>query len=368
MSNSVSSFLPSVVLNALEQLSANCVTARLVRTDFTSQQGNVGETITIPAIGAITAEQVTPSATYDPSDLTNSSVSVTLQHWSAGFHLSDRELVNADQGLMPAAMQSAVVSLSNKIDNLVLTQLYQKSYNTTGTAGTTPFATTTAAATAARRILMQNNCPADPFNTFFVMDPLAEEKALGLEAFTSAAYTGQPEAAIINGFMGTKLGFGFVMNQNTPSHTAGTGSSYQTSAAATAGDTSVSVDTGSGTVLVGDIVTFAGHTQTYTVTSALTGGSFSFSPELQANVADNEAVTVTASHTANLAFHRDSAVLVQRSLDNIPGANAYTLTDDKTGMSLRAELIRQNARSAIRLDVLFGIAVARPELIVRVLG
>lgn len=59
------------------------------------------------------------------------------------------------------------------------------------------------------------------------------------------------------------------------------------------GATSIAVDTGTGTMLVGDQIKFAGHATLYTVATALTAGVVVIAaPGLVATVADNEAVTV----------------------------------------------------------------------------
>jgi hypothetical protein len=61
--------------------------------------------------------------------------------------------------------------------------------------------------------------------------------------------------------------------------------------------TTVVVDTGTGTLLVGDTVTFAGVTGEYVVTAALASNSFSFLPGLAGAVADNAAITVVGKPT-----------------------------------------------------------------------
>jgi hypothetical protein len=77
----------------------------------------------------------------------------------------------------------------------------------------------------------------------------------------------------------------------------GTGSGYQINNGGgySGGTTTVAVDTGTGTILVGDIVTFAGVSSYYTVTSALSAGSFSFTPGLAGAVANDAAVAFCAT-------------------------------------------------------------------------
>jgi hypothetical protein len=58
------------------------------------------------------------------------------------------------------------------------------------------------------------------------------------------------------------------------------------------GATAIAVDTGVGTMLVGDRVKFAGHETLYTVATALTAGTVVISPGLTATIANNEVVTL----------------------------------------------------------------------------
>lgn len=81
-----------------------------------------------------------------------------------------------------------------------------------------------------------------------------------------------------------------------PARTPGTGAGYliNHSGGYTTGALTVAVDTGAGTVLVGDILTFAGVSGQYVVASSVGGGSvtsITFTPGLAGAVADNAAVT-----------------------------------------------------------------------------
>ncbi len=75
--------------------------------------------------------------------------------------------------------------------------------------------------------------------------------------------------------------------------TPGTGASYLVNdASLSIGDTVIACDTGTGTILIGDKVTLAGDSKAYTVSVALSGGSFTISEALEQNIADNAAITV----------------------------------------------------------------------------
>ena len=73
---------------------------------------------------------------------------------------------------------------------------------------------------------------------------------------------------------------------------AGDGAGYLVNGAAfVAGNETINVDGGTGTMLVGDTFRIAGETVDFTVTSALSGGSVSFYPPLSVTLADNAVVS-----------------------------------------------------------------------------
>ena len=80
------------------------------------------------------------------------------------------------------------------------------------------------------------------------------------------------------------------------SATTGTGSGYTVNYASgySVGDTDIAIDTGSGTVLAGDVITFAGDDSKYIVKTGVTapGTITLFPPGLKASLADNTAMTI----------------------------------------------------------------------------
>lgn len=81
--------------------------------------------------------------------------------------------------------------------------------------------------------------------------------------------------------------------------TPGTGSGYlvNNGAGYAIGATTIAADVGSGTILVGDRVRFAGHTTVYKVSAALSAGSFTIEAGLTAAIVDNAAITVGPTWT-----------------------------------------------------------------------
>lgn len=169
----------------------------------------------------------------------------------------------------------------------------------------------------------------------------------------------------------------FYRDQQVPTHTAGTASGTLINSTTVAvGDTSVAVDTGTGTFTVGDIFTVAGDTQTYTVTTAVadvSAGTLAFSPPAKVAWANNAAVTRKASHVVNLAFDSKAFALALRApADGIPGlmesSNTMTMTEPKSGIPLKVSLLGGYHAAQVELSLLRGAECIDPRRACRIAG
>lgn len=377
MANTLTAFTDKILAQGLLALREQCVLPRLVNMDYGAEARQFGNTIDIPIPSAITVQAVTPGNTPpSTADVTTTSVQVALNKWyESPFYLTDKELLETTPSYVPRQVTEAVRSLANQI-NSDLFSLYTKIYGYVGTAGTTPFASDTSAATSARKVLNKQLAPVDQRR--IVLDPDADANALGLRAFQDASFRGDT-GGIGEGQIRRKLGFDFFMDQQVPTHTAGTAAGATTNNAGYAvGIKTVTLaSAGTGTILVGDIITFAGDTQTYVVTAGdadvSNGGTVSFEPGLKVAIpTSNTAITVKASHVVNLAFHRDAFALAMRPLEDQqhPGLGSLiqSATDPVSGLSMRLEVRREHKRLRWSFDVLYGVAVVRPEFACRIAG
>lgn len=381
MANDPSVYIPKLLARTLPVLRENAQTARLVNTGYSLSPQVKGSSITIPKSVAITAGNATPSNT-PPSvtDVTPTSATITLNQWKdADFHLTDQELtrIDADGDFIPIQLMECVKALTNAVDSYVL-GLYTGIYEYAGTAGTTPFASNaTAWTTGARARLNANLAPLSQRSVLLDVD--AEANAIGLQAFQDQGWRGDT-AGIMEAQIGRKLGADWFMNQNIPTHTTGTLSNGTAmlakvnDASYTVGETTVDIDdtTLTGTVVVGDVFTVAGDTQTYTVTANATASGnaiagMAFTPASKVAWADNAVITFKDDHVVNLAFNRDAFGLAFAPLPIEHDQMSY-ITDPLTGISLRLERVRQWKQTVFNMDVLFGATLIRPELACRIAG
>jgi len=375
--NDLSKVIPKLLAQGLLALRQNAVMPRIVNGDYQNMAAQKGDTINVPIPSAIAVNAVAPGATppTDTQAIAPDSVPIAMDQWmEAPFFLTDKDLMEVMNGTIPMQASEAVKALANNVDSYLL-GLYTKFYGIVGTPGTTPFGSNHAEITAARVLLNKQLAPLG--SRRFVFDPDCEGSALNLRAFTDASFTGDAQA-INEGQIIHKFGFDWHMDQNVKTHTPGTLADGTVNGAhATTGVKTISIaSTAGGTLKKGDIITLAGDTQTYAVGADVTIGATSnadvtISPGLQVALSGSEAVTVTASHVANLAFHRDAVAFANRPLaDNTQGLGnlVQSAQDPKSGLVLRLEISREHKRTRYAFDILYGGNVVRPELGVRVAG
>lgn len=376
MANTLTNVIPQLLAQGLLALRQQAIMPRLVNRGYEIMAGEKGSTIDIPIPSAIVVGDVSPGP-VPPStpDVSPTKASIPLNKWKeASFYLTDKDMMEAMTGTIPMQASEAIKAIANQIDADIFA-LYTQVYGFAGTAGTPPFANDVNAYLEARKVLAQQLAPMDP--RFVVLDPQAEANALGLRAFQDASFRGDT-AGIINGQIGAKLGALWVMDQNIVTHTAGTNAGATTNAAGYAiGLKTVTLaSAGTGTIVVGDIITFAGDLQTYTVTAGdadvSNGGTVSFEPGLKKAIpAGATLITTKASHVVNLVFHRDAFALAMRPFEGSDPLGVGTFqaaVDPISGLVLRLEVQREFRRTRFSYDVLYGVGIPRPELATRLAG
>ena len=379
MANTVTNIMPKILARGLMALREQAIMPRVVNLDYSDQASQKGDTIDVPIPSALTVSSVTPSNTPPtPSDSAPTKVQISLNNWNeVNFHMTDKELVEVDRNehFIPMQMSEAVKALANAINTSVHNE-FKGVFGFVGTSGTTPFGSAVSAATDARKVLNQQLCPRT--DRRMILDFDAEANALALDAFNNVNEVGGTGPKI-DGEIGRKFGFDLYTDDAVVTHTAGGSGTPLVNGALSAGDTSVVIDgmSGSSGLVVGDIITMAGNTQTYAVLTAPTasGGAqtVTVAPAITGTIADNAAITVKASHVVNLGFHRDAFALAMRPLQGATQGDGYgsqmvSMTDPQTGLSMRLEVSRQYKQIMYSLDALWGVKLIRPELAVRIAG
>lgn len=381
MANDFTKVIPKLLAQGLLALRQQAIMPRLVNRDYETMAALKGATVDVPIPSAIAAQQVAPSNVPPATaDVAPTSVPISLdQWWEAPFYMTDKDIQEAMEGTIPMQASEAIKSIANNVDNYILS-LYTGIYGYTGTAGTTPFASNTVDYTNARTILNKQLAPLDDRRV--VLNPDAEGNALNLQAFQYAQNAGDTNV-IIKGQIGKKLGADWFMDQNIPTHasTALSAGAATVNGAHAAGVKTISIAkaTNASNLVKGDIISFAGDPQTYTVAANVTlaVGNTNVtinpvpgSPGLALAKSGGEAMTLRASHVVNLNFHRDAFAFASRPLKDLetPGALIQSAVDPLSGLALRLEITREHKRTRFSFDILYGAALVRAELAARIAG
>lgn len=375
MANTLDDLMPKILARALVRLRGRLVMPTAVNRDFSADAARRGATIDVPVPPNVAVREVSPGVFPDAApDITENTVPISLDQWfEAPIAFTDRDRLEAIDASVEMAIDAAVDALAEKVNGSIF-GLYRQIPGYVGTAGTTPFADDYALATEARKILNRNKTPL-AFRRM-VIDPDAEENATNLSQFADSGFSSD-NRIIIEGDIGRKVGFDWVMDQQVPTHesTALTTGAATVNGAHAAGVSVVSIAkaTNPSPLVEGDIISFAGHDQTYVVTEdvelAVGNTNVSIFPALKVALDGGEAVTLRASHVANLAFHRDAFAIAVRPF-RAPASDARVLTmvDPATQLPLRLEVSRQNKQDYWSFDLLWGVKAVRPDLAVRVSG
>ena len=268
-------------------------------------------------------------------------------------------------------IRQAMRTISNEIEADVLIEGYQNASRAVGTAGTTPFGSDFDVVAEARQILVDNGTPIDNQITM-VLNTLAGTKLRNLAQLQKVNESGGAEL-LRQGALLDLQGIMLKESAGVQAHTQGTGTGNQVNGTQAAGDTVILADTGQDTIVAGDVVTFAGDTNKYVVTVALSGGQFEIaSPGLRVAPADNAAITVGSSYTGNIVFHRNAIEMVMRAPAMPAGGDVaidqMMVQDPNSGLVFAISAYKGYRKSMFEVAAVWGQKAWKPDFIATVLG
>jgi hypothetical protein len=290
--------------------------------------------------------------------------------WKQIENTAGREAVKNDM------FAQAIRKMRNTIEAHVGTVIKNGASRATGTAGTTPFASNHNSINAVRQILVDNGAPVNDGMVSLVVNTAAGTNLRNLTNLYKVNEAGE-SSLLRRGALQDISGIVIKESAGVASHTKGTGASYLVNQSGlTNGSTAITTDTGSGTIVAGDILTFASGTGSgynYVVNSALASNVVTLAqPGLKGNIADNNAITVGNDYTGNVAFHKNAVELVMRPPAMPQGGDAaadrMTMVDDKTGLVFEAALYLGYGMNVIELCVFYKAKVWKPEFVATLLG
>lgn len=381
MANTLTNLIPDVFA-ALDVVSRELVGfIPAVTIDAQASRAASGQTVRVPITPAASAETITPGTTPpDTGDQTFTNATVTVSNFRAvPFRWTGEEQAGVNSG--PGAARLRVNQIAQAFRTLVaeveadLAGLYTSASRAYGTSGTAPFGSAGVLTDLAevRRILDDNGAPQTDLQ--LVLGSAAMANLRGIQSGLFKVNEAGTDEFLRQGFISQGLqGFAIRNSSQIASHTKGSAAStWDTDLLAgyAVGDTSIHLDTGTGTHKAGDIITFAGDTNKYVISadSLNTSGDKDIvlnKPGLRLTLADGVSLAAPLNnYTANLAFHRSAIVLAAR-LPYIPeegdmADDRMTITDPMTGLSFELAMYRQYRRVRYEIALAWGVAAIKPE-------
>ena len=380
MANTLTNLLPDIytALNVVSREKIGLVQS--VSTDAQAESAAIGQTVYAPVVPEMTASDITANnISPDGADTAAETVDVQITNQKM---VTFRYTGEEQRGLginYPTITQQSFEQAFRTISNLVeadLAGLYVSASRAYGTAGTTPFGTADdfTDATNVMKILDDNGAPSA--GRSLILNTTAAAQALGKQPAMFKINEAASDAMVRRGLFEDLFGFNVGVSGKIVNHTKGTGTGYlvNKSVGMAVGDTSVPVDTGSGTILAGDIVTFATDTNKYVVSTDLAANTLTINKpgNLDATIANNAAITVGDSYAANMAFSRDAFLLAARAPYLPEGGDSADdttyVTDPVSGLTFEVSLYRQFRQTTIMVGLAWGVKAVKPQHAALLLG
>lgn len=348
-----------------------------INLDFDNKGVAIGDEVKVPVAPAASISTFTPSMTPDlGADATAQGVSVKITaNNKVSWNLTGEQmqsLKNAGDSNLEWANQmiaQGMRALRNQAEADAAAAIKVGASRAYGTAATTPFASDLSALTNVYKILKDNGAPMSDLNLVVDTNAALNLRNLGI---IQQAYQAGSDAERRSGNFLRQFGFAIKESAGIAKHTVGTGSAYVTSGATAKGVTDIALVTGSGTVLAGDIVTFAADSANkYVVNNGVTApGTISLGrPGARTAIATGNAMTIGAAYTPNLAFERSAVVGVFRSPILEPNANMKVLEiSDANGLTYTLVEVTGYGVTTWNLHAAWGFKVVNPEHVALLIG
>ena len=362
--------IKNIARQTLPRLVENLVLPELAWSDFNDTFADLGDTIQVKKPVELEAQDFTIGSTVTDQDINAGSVDVKLDKIATvdvSINALEAAVNWSEEKFRREFIEPAAVALAQKINKAGIDQ-YINIPNLIGTAGTTPSAMSDFS--AARKFL--NKAKAPMTDRYAVWDVEADAKFTELSNLFKVNESGWNET-LREGQIGSIYGLQNFMTQAIEPHELAGAGTVLVDGAATKGATALHVDGVTTALKPGDMFTIAGDNTKYTVVSggalASTDQDLVICPALQANAADNAAITLVSTKTTNnLIFHKTAIAFVTRPLHAPEAVPSYTTNDGKYSLRVVKAYDRDTKTEKLSMDVLYAYKVINPALAARYLG
>lgn len=336
-----------------------------VTRDSTIERAAVGDDVKIPVTTVAGAQDTVPSVTApNAGDGTVDNVVAKITksrnvpiRWNGE---ETRSLQNAGtyQTIMADRFAQAMRTLINEVEYDCWLEAYKGAGGAYGVAGSTPFAVAADMTdfSGILGVLERNGAPRNDLQ--LVLGHSAIGNFRGKQSQLFKVNEAGSADLLRNGMTDRVMSFAIRHSHSIGIHTKGSGADYLVNGAPAIGDKTLTVDGGTGTVLAGDILTFAGDTNKY-VSGGLVGANLSLNGGLIIEPADNSVITLGSSYTPNVAFSRSAIALATRAPALPEGGDSAddrtTIVDPLTGLAFEVSVYRQYKQVVYEVALAWGV-------------
>lgn len=320
----------------------------------------------------ITPDQLAP----DTGDQTIANKTITITRERAvpiRWNGNEQIAMNSGPGYNPIRSDQfaqAFRTLTNEVET-DLASLYTDACRATAPAGTTLFdAANYKDAANVRQILADNGAPMQDLN---LVVSTTTGAALRGNAQITGADTAGDTTILRQGILLPLHGMNLRESAQIVNHTAGTNSGGTTDAAGYAvGDTVITLaSAGTGTIVAGDVLTFAGDANKYVVTSGdadvSNGGTITLGePGLRVAITTSATdITTVADTERSMAFSRNAIHLVTRAparpSEGDSAQDVMIVQDPRSGLAFEVAMYKEYRQVHFEISLAWGYAMIKPE-------
>lgn len=275
--------------------------------------------------------------------------------------------------ILEGKIQDAFRKLANGLESYTAQKAVEGASRAVGVAGTTPFATPSDMSDFAQlaQVLDDNGAPQEDRN--IVLSSTAMTNLRGKQTILLKTNEAGTDEFLRSGFTNPVLGFKLWNSAGLKKHIAGAGTGYVINGAQTAKTNELVVDSGSGELNAGDVVTIDGVN--YVLSEAAESGATKLvvgKPGLVSDVADNSAITTVSNFIPSVAFQKNAIVLATRQLSDPRGGDGcdeqYTLVDPFSGIAFDVRLYRMYHKAWLEIGLAYGAKVVKSDNVALLLG
>ena len=345
----------------------------------------VGQTVRSFATRQATAVDIAPSMTIpEGTDQTVDNKTLTLTE-QRGVQIpytgEDVRFLNGGAGYETVygdQIAQAMRTLVNEMEADLAGEAYKNASRAVGTAGTTPFASNFNTVAEARQILVDNGMPTNDNRTSLVMNTAASTKLRNLAHLQRVDQAGGSDL-LRQGVLLDLQGVMMRESAQVVTHTKGAGTGYLINGAEAAGQTTLTLDTGTVNttgILAGDVVTFAADSANkYVVNTglaAVAGDIVIGDNGLQVAIANNNAMTIGNTFTANIVMHQKALELAMRApakpIGGDSAVDVLIVQDPNSGLVFEISVYKGFSKAMIQVGCVWGYKAWNSDAIAILMG